>query len=56
LDAPYFAGPEPQELLYDEIEAVWAAIAAHDDWSPFEAKLAAIEAAGSAYGLGEAIA
>ena len=45
LSSPYFAWPEPEELLYDEIEALWSAIADGDDWSPFEAKLAAIEAA-----------
>jgi uncharacterized protein YdiU (UPF0061 family) len=45
LTAPYFARPEPEELLHDEIEAIWAAIADRDDWSPFETKLAAIEAA-----------
>ena len=51
LAAAYFAGPEPQELLYDEIEAIWAAIAEADDWSAFEAKLRLIEAAREAYGL-----
>ncbi len=45
LAAAYFAKPEPQELLYDEIEAIWAAIADRDDWAPFNAKLAALEAA-----------
>ena len=45
----HFARPEPEELLYDEIEAVWAAIADGDDWSRFHAKLAAIEAAGRAW-------
>ncbi len=25
LADPYFANPEPQELLYDEIEAIWGA-------------------------------
>ena len=45
LADPYFARPDPEELLYDQIEALWAAIAERDDWSPFEAKLAAIEAA-----------
>jgi len=45
LAAAYFAQPEPEELLYDEIEAIWAAIAEHDDWRPFGAKLARIEAA-----------
>lgn len=49
LQAPYFARPEPQELLYDEIEAIWAPIAAADDWSAFQAKLAAIAEAGGAY-------
>src|SRR6201996_9232457 len=45
LADPYFAGPEPEELLYDQIEALWAPIAAEDDWSAFHAKLAGIEAA-----------
>ncbi|MDP3746291.1 MAG: YdiU family protein [Phenylobacterium sp.] len=52
LDAAYFARPEPEELLYDEIEAIWAAIDERDDWAPFQAKLAAIEAARQAYALG----
>jgi uncharacterized protein YdiU (UPF0061 family) len=51
LADPYFAGPEPQELLYDEIEAIWAPITERDDWSAFHAKLAAIEAARVAYAL-----
>jgi uncharacterized protein YdiU (UPF0061 family) len=50
LDSPYFAGPEPEELLYDQIEALWAAIAERDDWSAFNAKLAAIEAARVGWG------
>jgi len=45
LAAAYFAKPEPEELLYDEIEAIWAAIAGADDWGPFAAKLTRIEAA-----------
>jgi uncharacterized protein YdiU (UPF0061 family) len=51
LADPYFARPEPEELLYDEIEAIWARIAEADDWSAFEAKLAAIERARLAWGL-----
>jgi len=43
LQHSYFAQAEPQELLYDEIEAIWAAIAERDDWTAFEAKLAAVE-------------
>ncbi|CAN7403825.1 YdiU family protein [Phenylobacterium sp. LjRoot225] len=51
LQDPYFARPEPEELLYDEIEAIWASIAERDDWSAFQAKLAAIERARLAWGL-----
>jgi serine/tyrosine/threonine adenylyltransferase len=50
LENPYFAGSEPEELLYDQIEALWAAIAERDDWSAFHAKLAAIEAARLGWG------
>ena len=51
LADPYFARPEPEELLIGEIEALWTAIAEADDWSLFEAKLARIEAARLAWGL-----
>ncbi|MGZ3376821.1 MAG: protein adenylyltransferase SelO [Phenylobacterium sp.] len=51
LADPYFAQPEPEELLHDQIEALWAPIAAADDWSAFHAKLAGIEAARIAWGL-----
>ncbi|HEY2178541.1 MAG TPA: YdiU family protein [Caulobacteraceae bacterium] len=51
LAHPYFARPEPEELLYDEIETIWAAIANHDDWGPFEAKLASIESAREGWDL-----
>lgn len=51
LADPYFAQAEPQELLIDEIEAIWTAIAERDDWAPFHAKLAGIEAARVAYAL-----
>jgi uncharacterized protein YdiU (UPF0061 family) len=51
LADPYFAGPEPQELIYEEIESIWAPIAEADDWSAFHAKLAAIDAARKAYGF-----
>ena len=43
LDHPRFMQPDPETLLIDEIEAIWARIALEDDWSLFEAKLAAIE-------------
>jgi uncharacterized protein YdiU (UPF0061 family) len=45
----YFQGSEPEELLYDEIEAIWAAIAERDDWTAFDDKLAKIEEAGAAW-------
>ncbi|HEX3886154.1 MAG TPA: YdiU family protein [Phenylobacterium sp.] len=51
LAHPYFAAPEPEELLVDQIEALWASIAADDDWSGFHAKLAGIETARVAWGL-----
>ncbi len=51
LKDAYFAGLEPEELLYDQIEALWAHIAQADDWSAFEAKLAAIERARAGWGL-----
>ena len=51
LADPWFARPEPEELLYDEIEALWAPIAEADDWSAFGAKLVAIERARQAWGL-----
>ena len=38
-------------MLYDEIEALWAAIAEGDDWGPFNAKLARLEATRLAYGF-----
>jgi hypothetical protein len=51
LADPYFAAAEPEELLYDQIEALWADIADRDDWAAFEAKLAGIERARTAWGL-----
>ena len=46
-----FYRAEPEELLYDEIEAIWTPIAERDDWSAFHAKLAAIEVARQALAL-----
>ncbi|MDP3174129.1 MAG: protein adenylyltransferase SelO family protein, partial [Phenylobacterium sp.] len=51
LSAPCFAAAEPQELIYEEIETIWAGIAQDDDWGAFLAKLAAIETARTGYGL-----
>jgi uncharacterized protein YdiU (UPF0061 family) len=51
LQHAYFQRAEPQELLYDEIEAIWAHIAERDDWAAFEAKISAVREAGEAFGL-----
>lgn len=51
LAEPYFQRAEPEELLYPEIEALWAAIAERDDWAPLNAKIAAIRAASAAYAI-----
>jgi uncharacterized protein YdiU (UPF0061 family) len=48
LTHPYWADPAPCTLLIDEVEAIWAAIAADDDWAPFNAKIAAIRRFGEA--------
>ena len=40
-----FARPEPEEMLIDEVEAIWAAIDGGDDWAPFHGKLAGLERA-----------
>ncbi|WP_293904820.1 protein adenylyltransferase SelO [Phenylobacterium sp.] len=50
----YFAGAEPEELLYDQIEALWTPIAEADDWSAFNAKLERIEVARQAWALSPA--
>jgi len=48
---PYFQRPHPCGMLIDELEAIWAPIAERDDWSVFEAKLAAIAEMNEALGL-----
>lgn len=39
LSHTYWTRPTPYTLLIDDVEALWAPIAARDDWSLFEAKL-----------------
>ncbi len=46
----YFAGEKPCTLLLPEVEALWAPIAADDDWSLFAAKLRDIATMAEAYG------
>jgi uncharacterized protein YdiU (UPF0061 family) len=54
LEAPLFAAAEPEEMRIDEVEAIWAAIDAHDDWAPLHAKLGRLEAARRARALNPA--
>ena len=39
---PYWSDEAPCSMHIEEVESLWAAIAERDDWSPFDAKLAAI--------------
>jgi uncharacterized protein YdiU (UPF0061 family) len=42
LDHDYWADAGPCSMHIDEVEAIWSAIDAHDDWAPFHAKVAAV--------------
>ena len=53
LADPVFQREEPEELIIEEVESLWAPIAESDDWDPLRAKLGRIEAARKAYGLSE---
>ncbi|RRN62443.1 protein adenylyltransferase SelO [Caulobacter sp. 602-1] len=53
LADPMFQRPEPEELIVEEVEALWAPIAESDDWGPLTEKLGRIEAARLAYALGQ---
>ena len=48
ISHPYWSDPQPCSLPIEEVESIWAAIAEHDDWSPLEAKVAAIRRLGEA--------
>ncbi len=49
LKHPYFARERPRSMLIEEMEALWAPIAAHDDWSAFHRALDEIEEMRQAY-------
>jgi protein adenylyltransferase len=51
LELAYFQRAAPCSMLIDEVEAIWAPIAERDDWSLFEAKLAAIDEMRAALGI-----
>lgn len=50
LEHPMFAAAEPEEMLIDEVERIWAAIAERDDWSPLHAKTTRLAVARDAWG------
>jgi serine/tyrosine/threonine adenylyltransferase len=44
----FWSDPDPQSMLIDEVEAIWAAIDSADDWAPLHAKVAALRRMGEA--------
>lgn len=50
----YFQGGGPEGLIIDEVEELWAAIDARDDWGPLLRKVERIRAMGRAIGGGPA--
>ena len=42
LSHSYWDDEAPCSMLIDEVEAIWSAIADHEDWQPFESKIEAI--------------
>lgn len=52
LEHRYWALADPCAMPIEEVEAIWAPIAADDDWTRFEAKIVAIRELGDAMGCG----
>ena len=50
LDHPHFQSAKALSMTIDEVEAIWAPIAASDDWSLLAGKIAAIHQMRKAYG------
>lgn len=50
-DHGYFQQANPVHMRIDQVEALWAPIAEHDDWSHLHAKLAEIHTISDAYNL-----
>ncbi|WP_157220550.1 protein adenylyltransferase SelO family protein [Flavisphingomonas formosensis] len=48
LSHPYWSDETPCSMHIDEVEAIWAPIAERDDWSAFDAKVAAVRRMGAA--------
>lgn len=51
LEHPMFAQSQPEEMLIDDVEALWADIAMADDWSSLQTKLTRLETARQAWGF-----
>ena len=51
LEHPMFSAEAPEEMLIDEVEALWSAIEQGDDWGPLQHKLSRLDAAGRAWRL-----
>lgn len=49
-DHLYWADETPCSMYIDEVEAIWSAIDAADDWAPLHAKIDAIRRMGEAHG------
>jgi len=49
LDHDYWSDPEPCSMHIEEVEAIWSAIDADDDWAPLQAKIAAVRRMGEAH-------
>jgi uncharacterized protein YdiU (UPF0061 family) len=49
-DHQYWSDAAPQSMLIEEVEAIWAAIAEHDDCAPLNAKVEALRRMGEAHG------
>ncbi len=52
LEHPMFRHSDPEEMLIDEVEHLWDAIAERDDWQPLFDKLARLEAARTGWQFG----
>jgi len=52
LAHPYWQDAGPCTMLISEVEALWAPIAEADDWTPLEAKIAAVRRMGEAHRAG----
>jgi len=47
-DHPYWSDAAPVTMLIDDVEAIWTDIAERDDWTAFNAKIAAVRRMGEA--------